>query len=65
MKHFTVVLQEAFVVGMLLVVFYWASDRLFNQQQQWVKLVIAGALFHVVCEYTGVNKWYAINYPNN
>jgi hypothetical protein len=27
-----------------------------------VTLLLSGMLFHIICEYTGVNKWYVDNY---
>ena len=50
---------EAFVVGILLVILYFILSRL---APPLVAVFISGALFHVVCEYTGVNAWYARTY---
>lgn len=50
---------EAFVVGILLTILYFILSRM---APPLVAVFISGALFHVVCEYTGVNAWYARTY---
>ena len=50
---------EAFVVGILLVILYFILSRL---APPLVAVFLSGALFHLICEYTGVNAWYARNY---
>jgi hypothetical protein len=50
---------EAFVVGIALVFLYSFLARL---APPLVAVFLSGALFHLICEYTGVNAWYARNY---
>ena len=50
---------EAFVVGILLVILYFILSRL---APPLVAVFLSGALFHLICEYTGVNAWYARTY---
>ena len=50
---------EAFVVGILLAILYFFLSRL---APPLVAVFLSGALFHLICEYTGVNAWYARNY---
>jgi len=54
---------EASIVGIFL---FLLSFILFIITQkkinQYVIIGIAGALFHIICEYTGVNVWYSKNY---
>jgi len=50
---------EAFVVGILLAILYFFLSRL---APPLVAVFLSGALFHLICEYTGVNAWYAKNY---
>ena len=63
MKHISTVAIEATVVGACLVVLYWAINQVLGGWEQWIKLFVSGALFHLVFEYTGLNMWYAMNYP--
>lgn len=68
-KSFQTVLIEAVVVGVLLIGVYipvsYATDYFYKnfQYKIFVDLFVSGALFHLICEYTGVNLWYAQNYP--
>ena len=50
---------EAFVVGILLAILYFFLSRL---APPLVAVFLSGALFHLICEYTGVYAWYAKNY---
>ena len=52
---------EAFVVGLLLAILFFIV-RTFTPPL--VAVFISGALFHVICEYTGVNAWYARTYAS-
>jgi len=60
MKPISTLLIEALVVGILLVaVFYFVSKYTKNTLHA---VFISGAAFHLLCEATGVNKWYAKTY---
>lgn len=62
------VLFEASVVGIGLVVLFY----IFKQLDAYIPdlfgykeiqtLFIVGVLFHILCEYTGINVWYAKDY---
>ena len=68
------VLLEAVFVGILLIVIYRIVDKLFPIvanatsihpayiQNKNVTLFLAGAIFHILCEITGINIWYVNNY---
>lgn len=64
MKSFQTVLLEAIVVGALLIVVYAAVEFVLQKYQMhpYVLLFLSGALFHLICEYTGVNVWYVREY---
>jgi len=49
---------EALVIGIMNATLFWSLKQLnFNISPQWL-LVIAGALIHIVFEYTGTNRWW-------
>lgn len=54
------ILLEGVIVGFLLVVLYFTLALLFGKN--YTTLFIAGALFHILCEMSGLNKWYVENY---
>lgn len=62
----TVLLEAAFVGATLIVLvtlLQFVAPKLYGSQvPQSVILFIAGALFHLIFEYTGVNTWYSMNY---
>lgn len=47
---------EAILVGLIFLPIFWATEKL--GQGKWVTLFIAGALFHLLAEVTGVNAAY-------
>ena len=53
------VLVEAVVVGVVLALMMWAVTWK-SDVAMWA--LLCGAVFHVGCEVTGVNKWYVDNY---
>ena len=65
-------MKEAIVVGVFLVILFFYSALSSNEDMYGdkamtvhiilaVQLFIAGFIFHVICEYTGVNHWYCSN----
>ena len=75
-KPISTILIESFVVGILLIVVYQGVEALFftnipadqvhpaslNKKNQYYMLFLAGALFHIICEYSGINVWYVKEY---
>ena len=51
-------LFEAILVGLLLLPLYWVVEK--AGFSKWITLFLAGALFHIVLEVTGVNRAYAL-----
>jgi hypothetical protein len=50
------VLVEALIVGIGLVVIYWVVEKL--GYSKWVTLFLAGVVFHLLAEVSGVNAAY-------
>ena len=55
------VLLEALIVGLALLPMVWLVEKVLPGQSKWVKLFVAGVLFHLVAEITGVNKAYVMS----
>lgn len=53
------VLLEAVIVGLVLIPIYWVAEKVVGGRGKWVTLFVAGALFHLTFEVTGLNKAYA------
>lgn len=70
-----IVLLEALIVGILtaifgfiistLIMFFSIKDFSREKYQYWYYILlsyfITGFLFHLICEATGINKWYCVN----
>ena len=54
------VIVEAILVGLFLIPVYWVSEKVVGSYGKWVTVFIAGALFHLVAEVTGINKAYVM-----
>jgi hypothetical protein len=52
------VLLEALLVGLILVPVYWVAEKLLGGYSKWVVVFVAGALFHLAAEVTGLNAAY-------
>lgn len=50
------VLLEALLVGLFFLPVYWVAEKF--GYSKWVTLFLAGALFHLIAEVTGVNRAY-------
>jgi hypothetical protein len=59
MKSVALVSFEALVVGALLVLIFMGVSRYMSVVPA---VFVSGAVFHLLCEVTGVNAWYARNY---
>ena len=67
------VIKEAIAVGILTVIVGTFISKLFSRKvpstcKDWNKnyvmelsLFLTGLLIHLICEYTGINKWYCRN----
>jgi hypothetical protein len=51
-------LLEAVLVGLFFLPIFYVTEKL--GMSKWVTLFIAGALFHVVAELTGINRAYVL-----
>lgn len=60
MKPVQTLLIEALVVGILLVAIFILVSKL--TKNTLYAVFASGAVFHLLCEATGVNAWYAKNY---
>ena len=54
----TTVLVEALIIGIMNAVLIYAISKLNIKMDTPVLHLIAGALIHVIFEYTGGNKWW-------
>lgn len=67
-KKVSVVLMEAFVVGILLLGFYKIIEYILTKIGSNTKpnilltVFLSGVVFHITCEYLGLNMWYSKNY---
>lgn len=52
-------LIEAILVGLLLIPVFWIVEK--AKLSKWVTVFLAGVLFHVVAELTGINRAYVIS----
>lgn len=63
-KDINLVLFEAFVVGVGLIIVYEIAKTLFGVKDKtnYNVLFVSGFIFHIICEYGGVNQWYSLKY---
>lgn len=66
LKSTQTVLTEAIVVGIGLVILFNLIDNIFKYFKinygMFFTLFISGFVFHIICEYIGLNLWYAKEY---
>jgi hypothetical protein len=51
-------LLEALLVGLFLLPVYWVAEK--AGFSKWVTVFLAGVLFHLTAELTGINKAYVL-----
>jgi hypothetical protein len=51
-------LFEAVLVGLLLLPIFWVTEK--AGLSKWVTVFLAGALFHITAELTGINRAYVL-----
>lgn len=51
---------EAIFVGLFLLPVYYIAEMLFRSYGKWVVVFMAGALFHLIAEFTGINRAYVM-----
>lgn len=51
------VLTEAMIIGVMNLVFFMILTRLFKLSTS-LRLILVGALIHIVFEYSGGNEWW-------
>lgn len=54
----TVVLVEALIIGIMNAVLIFAISKINIKMETPILHLLAGALIHIIFEYTGGNKWW-------
>jgi len=52
-------LLEAIIVGLLLIPVYWIVEK--ARLSKWVTIFLAGVVFHIFAELSGINRAYVIS----
>jgi hypothetical protein len=52
------ILLEAVLVGLFLIPVFWVAEKVASPYGKWVVVFVAGALFHLLAEVTGINAAY-------
>lgn len=52
-------LLEALIVGLLLIPVYWIVEK--ARLSKWVTIFLAGVVFHIFAELSGINRAYVIS----
>jgi hypothetical protein len=53
------VFLEALLVGLFFLPVYWIAEK--AGYSKWITLFLAGALFHLLAEVTGINHAYVVS----
>jgi hypothetical protein len=55
---------EAVIVGILILPVYYTLSYFFKDyiKSEMTMIFMTGLYFHLICEYTGINMWYAKEY---
>jgi hypothetical protein len=52
------VLLEAVLVGLFLIPVFWIAEKIATPYGKFAVVFVAGALFHLIAEITGINQAY-------
>jgi hypothetical protein len=52
------VFLEAVLVGLFLLPVFWVSEKF--GFSKWITVFVAGVLFHLIAEFSGINKAYVL-----
>uniref|UniRef100_A0A6C0DZH8 Uncharacterized protein n=1 Tax=viral metagenome TaxID=1070528 RepID=A0A6C0DZH8_9ZZZZ len=61
-KELQIVAIEAVVVGIFLIVIHYVVKHILRGANDLLILFISGALFHIIFEVSGLNRWYSEEY---
>ena len=56
MRSLQTVMFEAIVIGLMNILFFWALSPF--TRNHLIKLVLSGALIHIIFEVLGLNEWW-------
>lgn len=63
LKSSDLIVLESSVVGILLLGIHFILQNLINEKINITYILfLSGFLFHLIFEYTGLNKWYSVEY---
>ena len=57
-RPINIVLTESIVIGLMNLALIWTLTKIGTDLPHLSEYVIAGALIHLIFEYTGGNKWW-------
>jgi hypothetical protein len=61
-KPIITIIMEAIIIGLLFVALFYIVKNTFTKSQIFVQLFLTASLFHIICEYSGLNIWYVKDY---
>jgi hypothetical protein len=64
MKNFKLILIESIIVAVGLIFLFVILQKIFDKKitNNYLLIGLSGSLFHIICEYTGINIWYSKHY---